>query len=77
MNVRSFPFILTSQIDWHVLEERLKAVDGVQDVHDLHIWSISSNNTAMTVHIRVSTELVHSKYIVSTQYVHSKYIVST
>mmetsp|Transcript_35672 Transcript_35672/g.33814 ORF Transcript_35672/g.33814 Transcript_35672/m.33814 type:complete len:526 (+) Transcript_35672:122-1699(+) len=39
-------------IDWHVLEDRLKAVEGVQDVHDLHIWSISSSTTAMTVHIR-------------------------
>jgi zinc transporter 2 len=39
-------------IDWHMLEERLNKIEGVQDVHDLHIWSISSNNTAMTVHIR-------------------------
>lgn len=46
---------LNHQIDWHVLESRLRAIDGVQDVHDLHIWSISSNTCAMTVHIRVST----------------------
>ena len=27
---------------------------GVEDVHDLHIWSISSNSISLTCHIRVS-----------------------
>ena len=45
----------TPQIDWHELEAKLNAVEGVQDVHDLHVWSISSNNCAMTVHVKVRT----------------------
>ena len=46
-------FFFSIQIDWHVLESRLKKIEGVQDVHDLHVWSISSATCAMTVHIRV------------------------
>jgi solute carrier family 30 (zinc transporter), member 2 len=43
-----------SHIDWHDVENRLRDIRGVVDVHDLHIWSISSTSTALTVHIRVS-----------------------
>lgn len=31
----------------------LRAVDGVRDVHDLHIWAISTTETALTAHLRV------------------------
>jgi Co/Zn/Cd efflux system component len=34
---------------------RFRALPGVEDVHDLHIWSISSNSVSLTCHIRVST----------------------
>ncbi len=34
------------------LERKLLAIPGVVDVHDLHVWSISSATTALTVHIR-------------------------
>ena len=39
-------------MDWKGLERRLQAIPGVVDVHDLHVWSISSSTTAMTVHMR-------------------------
>lgn len=29
----------------------LKAIHGIVDVHDLHIWSISSNQTALAAHV--------------------------
>ena len=32
---------------------KFQAIDGVEDVHDLHIWSISSNSISLTCHIRV------------------------
>lgn len=34
--------------------EALKNIPGVEDVHDLHIWSISSQATSLTCHIIVS-----------------------
>lgn len=32
---------------------RFQAIPGVEDVHDLHIWSISSDSISLTCHIRV------------------------
>jgi cobalt-zinc-cadmium efflux system protein len=31
--------------------EHLKGMDGVKDVHDLHIWPLSTTSTALTVHL--------------------------
>lgn len=31
--------------------DHLKALDGVSDVHDLHIWPLSTTLTALTVHL--------------------------
>ena len=33
--------------------ETINGIDGVQDVHNLHIWSICSHISAMSVHCRV------------------------
>ena len=32
------------------VQEALRSIDGVADVHDLHIWSLSSNAHAMSCH---------------------------
>lgn len=37
---------------------KFQALPGVEDVHDLHIWSISSNSISLTCHIRVSDDAV-------------------
>jgi cobalt-zinc-cadmium efflux system protein len=29
----------------------LKALPGVEDVHDLHIWAMSTTETALTAHV--------------------------
>lgn len=34
------------------IEQSLRAVDGVDDVHHLHVWSISTTEVALTVHLR-------------------------
>lgn len=36
----------------NILED-LKCVEGVLGAHDLHVWAISSNNIALTVHITI------------------------
>ena len=38
--------------------EALQAIPGVEDVHDLHIWSISSQATSLTCHIMVCSDVV-------------------
>lgn len=42
-----------SSIDSEKVIEILKSIDGVEDVHDLHIWMITSDFSVMTVHLRV------------------------
>jgi zinc transporter 2 len=41
------------QVDWEVVMSRFQELPGVEDVHDLHIWSISSDSISLTCHIRV------------------------
>jgi cobalt-zinc-cadmium efflux system protein len=38
-------------VDFGKVEESLRAIPGVNDLHDLHIWSISTTETALTAHL--------------------------
>ncbi|CEJ11569.1 cation diffusion facilitator family transporter [Phreatobacter sp. AB_2022a] len=38
-------------IDVAAVERDLKAIDGVADVHDLHVWSLTSDRNVVTAHI--------------------------
>jgi cobalt-zinc-cadmium efflux system protein len=38
-------------IDFAEVRDYLATVDGVSDVHDLHIWAMSTSETALTVHL--------------------------
>lgn len=38
-------------IDPGQIQQALSQIPGVKEVHDLHIWSVSSNKTALSVHI--------------------------
>lgn len=40
-------------IDPRQVEERLRELPGVQFVHDLHIWAMSTTDTALTAHLVV------------------------
>ena len=40
-----------THIDPSAVESYLSTVQGVQAVHDLHIWSMSTTETALTVHL--------------------------
>lgn len=37
-------------------EDRLKAVPGVQNVHDLHVWAITSGKNSLTAFLVVTAE---------------------
>jgi cobalt-zinc-cadmium efflux system protein len=43
-----------SGIDSAEVASLLKSIDGVEDMHDLHIWMIASDFSVMTVHLMVS-----------------------
>lgn len=36
------------------VEEAIRAIDGVNDVHDLHVWSIGSETHALSCHIAIA-----------------------
>jgi cobalt-zinc-cadmium efflux system protein len=38
-------------MDLSVIDSRLRALPGVRDVHDLHIWAIGSGRASLTAHL--------------------------
>jgi cobalt-zinc-cadmium efflux system protein len=46
-------------IDPDEVRAHLAAIDGVLDVHDLHIWAMSTTETALTAHLTMRTGSCH------------------
>lgn len=44
-------------VDITKLRETMKQVPGVTDVHDLHVWSLTSGVNAMSAHVVVAAEI--------------------
>jgi cobalt-zinc-cadmium efflux system protein len=43
-------------IDLAELEDRLKKINGVNDVHDLHVWTLTSEMDVASVHLMTPTD---------------------
>jgi len=41
-----------TEMDWVTVYNRISNVEGVSDVHNLHLWSVSHGDRAMSVHAR-------------------------
>ena len=52
-----------SHIDLNGLERELRAVEGVQAIHDLHVWTISSGVHLMTCHAVVGNHGCHHEVL--------------
>ena len=48
------------EIDYHEILEALKSREHIVDLHDLHIWSISSGVLALSAHIQLTDDCVQS-----------------
>jgi len=48
------------EIDYHQVQEALRSREHIEDLHDLHIWSISSGVLALSEHIQLSDGCVES-----------------
>jgi cobalt-zinc-cadmium efflux system protein len=44
-----------AHIDLEAVGQRLAAVEGVTEVHDLHVWAIGSSAYALSAHVRLAT----------------------
>jgi len=43
-------------LDFSEINAALQDMEHVEEVHDLHIWSLSSNQPALSAHIKISSE---------------------
>ncbi len=50
--------IAPKDLDLEGLEKRLCAMPGVVDVHDVHVWTITSGIPSLSAHVRVSDEVL-------------------
>ncbi len=44
-------------IDLHEVVETVQKVDGVRDIHDVHIWSITSGLRALSAHLLIEDQM--------------------
>jgi Co/Zn/Cd efflux system component len=44
-------------LDYTVIANHLRALDGVLTVHSLHVWSLTLNKNALNVHLAVGKTL--------------------
>lgn len=63
--VRSSCAVLLEAAPRHVdlgeIRAAMKAVDGVLEIHDLHVWTITSRMYALTAHVRLREDLPVSR----------------
>ena len=45
-------------IDLHDIQNSLESIEGVTEIHDLHIWNPSAENIALAVHITVPDQML-------------------
>jgi len=54
-----------SHISLAAVEQVILEIDGVQGVHDLHVWTISSGSEALTAHINHYDSVAHSELLIA------------
>jgi cobalt-zinc-cadmium efflux system protein len=54
------------EIDLNKVKSCLNSLDGVKEVHDLHIWAMSTTETALTVHLVMPREHQDDQFLSNT-----------
>lgn len=54
-------------VDLPGVRQRLLATDWVLDIHDLHIWALSTTETALTVHLVTDCERIDNQRLLGLQ----------
>jgi cobalt-zinc-cadmium efflux system protein len=61
-------------INFTEVKEYLESLEGVEEVHDLHIWAMSTTETALTAHLVIPNELKENKFLAITcKQIHDKF----
>jgi cobalt-zinc-cadmium efflux system protein len=50
-----------AHIDLNKVHDKLQGVDGVESVHDLHVWTLTSGVVAMSAHVLVPDPAQHQR----------------
>lgn len=50
-------------IDITAIKEYLSSLKSVNEIHDLHIWALSTTETALTVHLVVTENLIRNDFL--------------
>ncbi|MFL5727881.1 MAG: cation diffusion facilitator family transporter [Cytophagaceae bacterium] len=64
--MESFHFALDAvprNIDYLAVKKYLAEIEGVEEVHDLHIWGVSTTETALTVHLFMPAGVPDDRFI--------------
>jgi len=65
-----------TDIDVAEIENYLLNLDNVINTHDLHIWALSTRETALTVHLVVNEALIDNHFLEGvTQELHDRYSI--
>ncbi|EPB68172.1 hypothetical protein ANCCEY_12738 [Ancylostoma ceylanicum] len=77
-NLLNVVFLATPRhMDFNAVKEDLSALENVQSVHDLHMWSLNMDKTALSVHLAIdSSEHALSTVTAARQLIHQKYGIS-
>jgi solute carrier family 30 (zinc transporter), member 2 len=59
-----------SHLNYYHIRDRIAMVEYVQDVHDLHIWSISHRVPALTVHCSITYPMNETDTTTKEQHIH-------
>ena len=52
-----------SHINLDDMYTRISAIDGVKDIHDLHVWTLTSDHHALSTHVIVDREVSHKEVL--------------
>ncbi len=50
-------------IDVTLIKSYLSGMENVSDIHDLHVWALSTTETALTVHLVTNCELIDNCFL--------------
>lgn len=60
--------------DISVIKSYLNGLQNVSEIHDLHVWALSTTETALTVHLVTTDKFIDNAFLLETQqYLHDKF----
>ena len=59
--------VVPSNIDITAIKDYLAGLDNVSAIHDLHVWALSTSETALTVHLVMTNNLIDNAFLKNIQ----------